>query len=101
MRHWAMPAPCNGRAGDGVQGRDLMADTTLPAALPTPALAPNRHASADRARLACAEVRGGNHPIYDVVELPGLRGVLYSNPCAGARGGDVHYLSVCGSGLLA
>lgn len=52
-------------------------------------------------RLACSEVRGGNHVTYDTVELPGLRGMLYSSPCAGARGGDVHFLSVCGSGLLA
>ncbi|MCC7180927.1 MAG: serine/threonine-protein phosphatase [Acidobacteria bacterium] len=52
-------------------------------------------------RLSCSEVRGGNHVIHDTVELPGLRGLLYSSPCAGARGGDVHFLSVCGSGLLA
>jgi len=51
-------------------------------------------------RLTCAELRGGNHPVFEVVEMPGLRGVLYSSPCHGARGGDVHYLSVCGSGLL-
>jgi serine phosphatase RsbU (regulator of sigma subunit) len=51
--------------------------------------------------LACSEVRGGNHTIYEVVSLPGLHGVLYSSPCNGTRGGDVHYLSVCGSGLLA
>ena len=35
-----------------------------------------------------------------MVELPGLRGVLYSQPCAAAHGGDIHYVSVCGSGLL-
>jgi sigma-B regulation protein RsbU (phosphoserine phosphatase) len=29
-----------------------------------------------------------------------MRGILFSQPCEGARGGDVHYLSVCGSGLL-
>lgn len=51
-------------------------------------------------RLVCAELWGGNRPVYRPVELPGLRGVLYSRPCAGGRGGDVHYLSVCGSGLL-
>src|SRR5918994_2600785 len=50
---------------------------------------------------ACAEVRGGNGTIHAQVMLPGLRGVLYSRPCAGATGGDIHYLSVCGSGLLA
>jgi len=51
--------------------------------------------------LACGEVRGGNEPVYQTVDLPGLHCVLYSRPCQGARGGDVHYLSVCGSGLLA
>ena len=51
-------------------------------------------------RLVCSEVWGGNRPINGPVELPGIRGVLYSNPCDGGRGGDVHYLSVCGSGLL-
>ena len=50
---------------------------------------------------ACGEVRGGNGTIHTQVSLPGLRGVLYSRPCAGATGGDIHYLSVCGSGLMA
>ena len=49
---------------------------------------------------SCGEVRGGTSPVYDRVELPGLKGVLYSRPCSGASGGDIHYLSVCGSGLL-
>jgi sigma-B regulation protein RsbU (phosphoserine phosphatase) len=50
---------------------------------------------------ACGEVRGGNDTIHTQVALPGLRGVLYSRPCVGATGGDIHYLSVCGSGLMA
>lgn len=50
---------------------------------------------------ACGEVRGGNGTIHTQVALPGLSGVLYSRPCAGATGGDIHYLSVCGSGLMA
>lgn len=33
--------------------------------------------------------------------MPGLRGWVYSQPYDGGRGGDVHYLSVCNSGLLA
>jgi serine phosphatase RsbU (regulator of sigma subunit) len=49
---------------------------------------------------ACGEVRGGNETVYASVELPGLRGILYSRPCHGPQGGDVHYLSVCASGLL-
>jgi serine phosphatase RsbU (regulator of sigma subunit) len=51
--------------------------------------------------LACGEVRGGNEPVFTEVLLPGLEGTLYSSPCHGPQGGDVHYLSVCGSGLLA
>jgi hypothetical protein len=39
---------------------------------------------------ACGEVRGGNGTIHAKVALPGLRGVLYSRPCAGATGGDIH-----------
>jgi len=50
---------------------------------------------------ACGEVRGGNGVAHSLVELPGLRGVIYSRPCLGASGGDVHYLSRCGSGLMA
>ena len=56
---------------------------------------------APAAGFACGEVRGGNGTIHAQVELPGLRGLLYSRPSAGASGGDIHYLSVCGSGLLA
>ncbi len=51
--------------------------------------------------LACGEVFGGNEPIHTVIDLPGVHGVLHSHPYHGARGGDVHYVSVCGSGLLA
>jgi hypothetical protein len=50
--------------------------------------------------LACDELWGGNQLFHGSIQLPGIRGVLYSRPCEGASGGDVHYLSVCGSGLL-
>ena len=50
--------------------------------------------------LVCNEVWGGNRHFFGPIELPGMRGVLFSQPCGGARGGDVHYLSVCGSGLI-
>ena len=50
--------------------------------------------------LVCNEVWGGNRAFQGPIELPGLRGVLFSQPCEGGRGGDVHYLSVCGSGLI-
>lgn len=48
----------------------------------------------------CSEIWGGNRPINRPVQTPGLTGMLFSKPCGGASGGDVHYLSVCGSGLL-
>ena len=51
--------------------------------------------------LMCGEVRGGNEPVWTVVDLPGLAGVLYSSPCQGAFGGDVHYCSMCNSGIIA
>jgi serine phosphatase RsbU (regulator of sigma subunit) len=50
--------------------------------------------------LFCSEVWGGNRPVFTAVDVPGIRGVLYSNPCEGGTGGDVHYLSVCGSGVF-
>ena len=50
--------------------------------------------------LVCNEVWGGNRHFFGPIELPGIRGALFSQPSGGARGGDVHYLSVCGSGLI-
>jgi serine phosphatase RsbU (regulator of sigma subunit) len=50
--------------------------------------------------MVCSEIWGGNRPVHTPVYLPGLVGVLYSEPCHGRQGGDVHYMSVCGSGLL-
>lgn len=50
--------------------------------------------------LVCNEIWGGNRDFRGQVELPGMRGFLYTQSCEGTRGGDVHYLSVCGSGLL-
>lgn len=49
---------------------------------------------------ACHEIWGGNRSILSPIELPGIRGSLYSKSCDGHRGGDIYYLSVCGSGLL-
>jgi len=49
----------------------------------------------------CGDVRGGNEPVWTVVDLPGLAGVLYSHPCHGESGGDVHYCSMCNSGIIA
>ena len=49
-------------------------------------------------QLVCSEVWGGNRMIDAPVDLPGLRGHIYSRPCDGGHGGDVHYLAVCGAG---
>ncbi|MHC4420564.1 MAG: PP2C family protein-serine/threonine phosphatase [Planctomycetota bacterium] len=51
-------------------------------------------------RIQCAEIWGGNHTTHTPVSLPGLDGVLFSQSCSGGHGGDLHYLSICGSGLL-
>jgi sigma-B regulation protein RsbU (phosphoserine phosphatase) len=48
----------------------------------------------------CAEIWGGNRPINAPVELPGIQGWVFSQPCQGGRGGDIHYLSICSSGLI-
>ncbi len=49
----------------------------------------------------CSEIWGGNRPINRPIRAPGMQGKLFSKPCGGGSGGDVHYVSVCGSGLLA
>lgn len=50
--------------------------------------------------VACARVQSGNGRIEAPIALPGLRGVVRCSPSDGGRGGDVYFLSVCGSGLL-
>lgn len=49
----------------------------------------------------CSEVWGGYAKVETAVSLPGLRGVLYSQPCGSAQGGDVYYLGACMAGALA
>jgi phosphoserine phosphatase RsbU/P len=51
--------------------------------------------------LVCWKVWGGNGQADVAVSIPGLRGQLYSRPCGSERGGDLYYLSACGSGALA
>jgi sigma-B regulation protein RsbU (phosphoserine phosphatase) len=53
-------------------------------------------------RLACQEVRGGNHLAEYPVELPGLTGWVSCHPLHSApRGGDVYYMSACSHGVIA
>ena len=51
--------------------------------------------------LHCMEIWGGNHPVESEVTTPGLDAWVYSKPFEGAaRGGDVHYVSLCGGGII-
>jgi sigma-B regulation protein RsbU (phosphoserine phosphatase) len=53
-------------------------------------------------RLACLELRGGNHLAAYSTELPGLAGWVSCHPLRPSpRGGDLYYLSVCSRGAIA
>jgi phosphoserine phosphatase RsbU/P len=53
-------------------------------------------------RLACQEVRGGNHLAAFSAELPGLAGWVSCHPLQPSpRGGDVYYMSSCSQGVMA
>jgi serine phosphatase RsbU (regulator of sigma subunit) len=51
--------------------------------------------------LQCMEIWQGNHEIENAVNTPGLEIWVYSRPHQGdANGGDVHYVSLCGGGVI-
>ena len=50
--------------------------------------------------LQCLEVFGGNQTVQHALASPGLDVWIDSRPCAGASGGDLHYVSLCGSGRV-
>ena len=53
-------------------------------------------------RLACLELRGGNHLAAYSTELPGLAGWVWCHPLRPSRrGGDLYYLSACSQGVIA
>jgi serine phosphatase RsbU (regulator of sigma subunit) len=53
-------------------------------------------------RLACLELRGGNHLATYAARLPGLTAWVSCNPLRPAqRGGDLYYLSACSHGSIA
>ncbi|MEW6252248.1 MAG: PP2C family protein-serine/threonine phosphatase [Planctomycetota bacterium] len=66
----------------------------------TGTVALNATGARDAPQFVCAEVWGGNRPINVPIRLPGIHGRVYSRPAAGGRGGDIHYVSICSSGLL-
>ncbi len=52
--------------------------------------------------MQCMEVWGGNEAADSAVRMPGLDVWVYSRPYKGeASGGDVHYVSRCGTGRIA
>src|SRR5580704_16611790 len=53
-------------------------------------------------RLACLELRGGNHLATYPARLPGLSAWVSCNPLRPSlRGGDLYYLSACSHGSIA
>jgi len=53
-------------------------------------------------RLACLELRGGNHAATYAARLPGLTAWVSCNPLRPSRrGGDLYYLSACSHGSIA
>jgi serine phosphatase RsbU (regulator of sigma subunit) len=51
--------------------------------------------------LQCMEIWQGSHGVENEVSTPGLDVWVYSRPHGGGRqGGDVHYLSLCGGGVI-
>ena len=51
--------------------------------------------------MQCMEIRGGSQAVDASLSTPGLDAWVFSHPCQGAAsGGDVHYLSLCGGGVI-
>ncbi len=51
--------------------------------------------------LRCMEIWGGSGKFENALSLPGMDVWVYSRPYAGAEhGGDIHYISTCGSGRV-
>lgn len=51
-------------------------------------------------RIRCSQIWGGNRGDTLDIETSDIRGSLFSRACDGGKGGDIYYLSVCGSNLL-
>jgi sigma-B regulation protein RsbU (phosphoserine phosphatase) len=51
--------------------------------------------------MQCMEIRGSSQAVEESLTTPGLDAWVYSCPFEGAiSGGDLHYLSVCGGGVI-
>jgi len=49
----------------------------------------------------CMEIRGGNQAVEKIFRTPGLDLWIFSEPYhSDDRGGDVHYVSLCGGGII-
>lgn len=51
--------------------------------------------------LSCLEVFGGNGAMNTAVAIPGLDAWVYSRPHEAEHGGDIQYITACGSGDIA
>lgn len=59
------------------------------------------HTKLCRHAMQCMEIWGGSHAANTNVATPGLDLWVYSRPYEGAKdGGDVHYVSLCGGGVI-
>jgi serine phosphatase RsbU (regulator of sigma subunit) len=57
--------------------------------------------AAEPQTLHCMEIWGGIEPVESAVRTPGLDLWVYSRPFeADERGGDVHFVTLCGAGLI-
>jgi sigma-B regulation protein RsbU (phosphoserine phosphatase) len=57
--------------------------------------------SPDSQTMRCMEIWGGNRAVREAIATPGLDIWVFSQPYHGeARGGDVHYVSLCGGGII-
>ncbi|GJM24596.1 MAG: hypothetical protein DHS20C16_10110 [Phycisphaerae bacterium] len=58
-------------------------------------------AVADKRKLSCMEIMGGNKAYDGAVSVPGIDAWIYSKPYGGDEsGGDIHYMSVCGGSKI-
>src|SRR5215212_3209576 len=54
-----------------------------------------------KSSMRCMEIRGGSRAVEEAFDTPGLDAWLSSRPFEGAeRGGDLHYISLCGGGVI-